>query len=91
MKLQSYAIREALVEGRHMDAARLLARLYGVDISDQQESLKITRQHHTDYAIRVWLGRYAFEWEAGNFYSATHDRYAALSGEIVIWSPHENL
>lgn len=93
MKLHSYAIREALVEGRHMDAARLLAWHNCVEMGLEQEEIKIMHNHHTDYAIRIRIGRCGFEWEAGKFhslYSLAHSGNPT-SREIIIWSPHENL
>jgi len=88
MKLHSYAICEALRETQYKEAARLLAAYHGLDI-DQQAEIKIIHNHHTDYAIRVWIGRRGFEWEAGEFYSTTHSG-GPRPAEIVIWSPHEN-
>lgn len=88
MKLHSYAIREALRERQHKEAARLLAAYHGLDIGQQAE-INISYNHHTDYAIRIWIGRRGFEWDAGEFYSMAHSG-GPRPTEIVIWSPHEN-
>jgi len=90
MKLASYQIREALREGRHMDAATILAQAYGYAIDPPLKEIKVTRVPHTNYAIRIWLHHRGFEWEDGGFYSAIGTGGHGPLTAMVIWTPNEN-
>ena len=91
MKLASYQIREALREGRHMDAATILAQHYGYVVEPPEKAISITRVPHTGYAMRMWLGSGSrgFEWE-GDLYSTIGIGRVGPLTAIVIWAPHED-
>lgn len=90
MKLTSYQIREALREGRHMDAATILAQHYGCVMEPPEKAISITRVPHTGYAMRMWLGFRGLEWEEGGFYCTVGTGGSGPITSMVIWTPHED-
>ena len=90
MKLTSYQIREALREGRHMDAATILAQHYGYVIDPPVKEIKITRVPHIRYAMRIWLDFRGFEWEEGDVYCTIGTGGSGPITSMVIWTPNEN-
>jgi len=90
MKLTSYQIREAIKEGRHIDAATILAQHYGYVIDPPESEIKVTRVPHTRYAIRIWLHHRVFEWEDGDLYSTYGTGGNGPLISMVIWTPNEN-
>lgn len=92
MKLTSYQIREALREGRHMDAAVILAQHYGYVMEPPEKAISVTRVPHTGYAMRMWLGSGSrgFEWDEGDLYSTIGIGRVGPLTAMVIWEPHED-
>lgn len=80
MKLQSFAIRQALEEGRHADAIRLVMERFCIDIPHAELIIKTTSDF--GYGIRIWIGPQPYEWFDGHFYghwSNTAKDYSEIS------------
>lgn len=90
MKLISYQIREALREGRHMDAATILAQYHGYTIEPPENPINISLLEHDHYAMRVWLHHRGLEWEEGDVYCTIGTGVSGPITSMVIWTPHED-
>lgn len=69
MKLESYALQNAIYEGRHEEAVRGLLQHFGINLPDAR--LNIQTGTDSGYGIRVWLNTKCFQWWEGGFFFPT--------------------
>jgi hypothetical protein len=97
MKLESYALQNAIYEGRHEEAVRGLLQHFGINLPDAQLSIKIASDLR--YGIRVWANTKCFQWyegELGFFFPTSYVRGEPLRAKVItatVWmrSKNENL
>lgn len=82
MKLESFAIRQALEEGRHSEA--VLAVLAHFSITLHSPEIKIKIDEDIGYGIRAWVGPQPYVWFDGDFWYPWSNKVKHYSGIDVV-------